>query len=1152
MTRRPKCKLCQKCCRKNQKCIKCEVCKGFVHRKCTTLNVMELYKHLAGKNPFYCKICRDDALPLSAESDITSELPKTRSCTPNKKIVFDPVYLNTVFSCGDFTPESEGDNILGELDSGFQPIPDKYFSASDIPFDEYDIDMSNKNSNKFSSIGVNIRSLANTKNFAKLQLFLKSLCFKPTVIAINETNLRDNESGPHSNLSKDYHFISNCRKIHSKRNKGGGVGLYLKNSLDYKVRDDLTIMADKIFESLFVEVKCTNKTVIYGTIYRSPKAGNDTMTVFLNYLRKVVRILEKSERPCFIQGDFNLDLVDVDDNHTNLFTDLMFHHSFYPHINKPTRLTNTSATCIDQLWSNIYNFDVVSGIISETIADHLITFQYSEIDISKNPSSSMAHQGYEKIEYDKLQPCFSNIKTDDIMSCNDVNEAYSNFESRVCEAIKSCTKVILPKAKPKNKSWFDKDLKRLRIKRQRLYNKFKKVRSDHNKTRYDIVDKEYDKLIIEKKRLYHHRLFEKYRKNIRKKWSVINNILGRSLKSGKINSVFVNGRLESNNTIIANGFNDFFTKIPKEYHDKLPQIDPKDRINGCLNFLKNNKDSAFLPKKFVNSIFLNPTCFKEVLQIIESFETKTSTDLKGISPKVFKHLTRNLIECLVHIFNLSLSQGKFIDSFKKAKVIPVHKKKSKSDMNNFRPISLLPVASKILEKIMHTRLYCFLNKKSSFYENQFGFRAKHCTDQAAIVLVDKITQALNKKLKVAAIFLDMSKAFDCVDYEILLQKLYKCGIRGVAYSWFKSYLQGRTQKVFFNGSLSDNTCHIDCGVPQGSILGPLLYLIYVNDCFKCLEHSNAILYADDTTLVFSAKSYDLLYKYMNYDLAKLYDWLCLNKLTLNDDKTKYMIFSNLSRSAYSDNQNRVVLLNGVKIKRVETHKFLGLIVDQNLSWKPHMLEVLSKIRRNLGVVRKIACFLDRDSLFQLYHSLIMSHIRYGIVVWHHSHKDIRKKIQACANKFLRVIFFLRRRDSVRAIMKEKKLLSVNQIYHVEISKIMQKIALGTGPTAFQNLFQNQIKVSEIGSGTISNFIRGASKSVNCAQSIRCTGPQIWNALPNSVKKKEATSAPFPQSTILGEPLPFCSFIQKLKTHALEKIDFYEKNKERHRFGPTPA
>ena len=249
-----------------------------------------------------------------------------------------------------------------------------------------------------------------------------------------------------------------------------------------------------------------------------------------------------------------------------------------------------------------------------------------------------------------------------------------------------------------------------------------------------------------------------------------------------------------------------------------------------------------------------PTCPGEICDIISNFENKTSSGLDEISPKVFKNLTPNLIVSLAHIFNLSLSQGEFINSFKSAKVLPIYKKKDKTDMGNYRPISLLPVASKILEKIMHVRLYSFLNKKGFFYENQFGFRREHSTDQAAIVMTDKVTKALNKNLKVASVFLDMSKAFDCVDHNILLHKLYKCGIRGVAYSWFVSYLTGRYQKVLVNGILSENTCLIKHGVPQGSILGPLLYLIYVNDCNNCLEHSNSILYADKTTLVFVAKT----------------------------------------------------------------------------------------------------------------------------------------------------------------------------------------------------------------------------------------------------------------------------------------------------------
>ena len=317
----------------------------------------------------------------------------------------------------------------------------------------------------------------------------------------------------------------------------------------------------------------------------------------------------------------------------------------------------------------------------------------------------------------------------------------------------------------------------------------------------------------------------------------------------------------------------------------------------------------------MNSFFVTPTSPDEIYNIFANFENESSCGLDGIPPRVVNLFPKSLIDCLNHIFNCFLSCSKYIQSFKKAKVVPIHKNKSKSDMNNYRLISLLPVISKILEKIMHVRLYSFLNKKDALYENQYGFRPKHSTDQASTVLVDKVTHLLNKNMKVASIFLDMSKAFDCVDHNILLQKLYRYGIRGVAYSWFRSYLTGRTQKVIFNGTLSENTCDINCGVPQGSILGPLLYLIYVNDCAKSLNHSNAILYADDTTLIISAKTYADLYKFMNADLNNLHKWLCLNKLTLNASKTKYMIYSVSARSA-SNQPELSVMINSDHIEKV--------------------------------------------------------------------------------------------------------------------------------------------------------------------------------------------------------------------------------------------
>ena len=251
-----------------------------------------------------------------------------------------------------------------------------------------------------------------------------------------------------------------------------------------------------------------------------------------------------------------------------------------------------------------------------------------------------------------------------------------------------------------------------------------------------------------------------------------------------------------------------------------------------------------------------------------------------------------------------------------------------------------------------------------------------------------------------------------------------------------------------------------------------------------------------------------------------------------ESKTKFMVYSISSRS---DNfpRNLEVKLNNQPIERVQNYKFLGLNINQHLSWKAHMLDVLSKIQRNLAIVRKIARFLDRNSLLQLYHSLIMSHIRNGIVVWHHSHISIRKKIQACANKFLRTIFFLKPRDSVKTIMKDNGLLSVNQIHHLEVAKVMQRHALKSIPLPFTEIFKKLTRTSTTSTRSGTNFIQAASSTSKCAQSIRCSGPKIWNSIPREIR----FIIPQGDASSHLEVRKLTSFKIKLKKFVLDEVNF---------------
>ena len=305
---------------------------------------------------------------------------------------------------------------------------------------------------------------------------------------------------------------------------------------------------------------------------------------------------------------------------------------------------------------------------------------------------------------------------------------------------------------------------------------------------------------------------------------------------------------------------------------------------------------------------------------------------------------------MTNIFNLSISAGTFIFSLKNAKVIPIFKKGNPKLVENYRPISIFPVFSKILEKIVHKRLYFYCNRMNILSNCQFGFRKSHSTSHACTLQASKITSSFNSKQKTLGIFLDLSKTFDTIDHSILISKLYHCGIRGIPLEWFKSYLSNRKQQVQINEIFSTNIHTITKGVPQGLILGHLLFLLYVNDFPKCLNHSSAIMFADDTSVFISNSNLTTMYQRANEDLNSIYNWLGANKLSINFTKTKYVLFRTLHSKPPPSNWSLSV--HRKKIERVSEINFLGITYNENLSWKKHMLKIFSKILSSNGAIKK--------------------------------------------------------------------------------------------------------------------------------------------------------------------------------------------------------
>ena len=322
----------------------------------------------------------------------------------------------------------------------------------------------------------------------------------------------------------------------------------------------------------------------------------------------------------------------------------------------------------------------------------------------------------------------------------------------------------------------------------------------------------------------------------------------------------------------------------------------------------------------------------------------------------------------------------------------------KKNINNYRPVSLLSNISKLLEKVMYNRLYSFLEKQNFFYNYQFGFRKNHSTANAISILVEKISQSFACKKATLGIFLDLSKAFDTIDYSILLSKLNHYGVRGNALKWFTSYLTGRTQQVKHAGILFTTTLEVRSGVPQGSNLGPLLFLIYVNDFKNCLNDCNSLMFADDTSIFLQNNDIKKLFDAGNKELQLVDQWLIANRLSVNVSKTKYVLFRTAQSKLTTKKQALVLRQN--KIEQVECIKFLGVYIQEHLTWSRHINHLISILRSVLGTVIKVKSLLSKRSLLLLYHSLINSQLSYCILNWCYGNKTLVKRLQRLCYKFV--------------------------------------------------------------------------------------------------------------------------------------------------------
>ena len=661
----------------------------------------------------------------------------------------------------------------------------------------------------FSSICVNVRSLVNPINYTKFKGLIATLGYMPDVIGITETWESTSSSG-HFKILPGYIFVSNPRKKY----KGGGVAFYVKQDLKFQILTDLMIMEEKIFESIFIAIQFQNNQVVCGNIYRSPQNNNKSFLQFTNHLEKTLITINKTKSKCYLHGDFNLDLLASNNEHVESFSELMLEYNFYPLINKPTRVSNSSCTAIDHIWCNLTNAFINSAIITHEISDHLPIMQVSKVSEPLLKMKSNAGRSYTVNNLKKFSESISKIDWSNLYTISDTDKSFQFFQNKIDHFAEHSFKQKQMKNIEFKCAWYDRELLHLARKKDRLYKHFLKTKTHCAKKKYQKIRNFYFHLINNKKKTFIQNKLKSHTNNIKKTWQVLNNLMGRNLFKLQTTSLLHKNKTLTDNIEIANAFNEHFSNAAVKLAKNLPN--------------SNSHFSNYLKSSNLSSIYLFPTSFLELKRLIAEIKPKLSTGFDQIPPVVLRYLSDDALHALSYIFNLSLLQGKFPDAFKKTKIVPIFKKGDSKNLSNYRPISLLSSFSKLLEKIMYKRLYNFLKCYNILNAEQFGFRPGHATSHATTLVISNIADAFEKKLLTIGVFLDLSKAFDTIDHDILLYKLNHCGIRGTAFEWFKSYLSGCTQQVQFNNCLSSTIKPITSSVPQGSILGPLLFILYVN------------------------------------------------------------------------------------------------------------------------------------------------------------------------------------------------------------------------------------------------------------------------------------------------------------------------------------
>lgn len=906
-------------------------------------------------------------------------------------------------------------------------------------------------------IAINIRSI--NKNYDDFMVLLSRIKHTMDLIVFTECWISDNYV-PNQLVGYNVHCTKN------NINQNDGVVVYYRNNLA-----NVSCHEPKTNDSNCVIIKLGQQLAVIA-IYRPPSLLN--VISFIEFLDSILLSL-KAYPNIILTGDINIDITDGNtDRRSDEYLTLLASHGLLPGHKIATR----NKTCLDHCMIKTKT-PAINLILPATITDHSPVVAH--LNIKRKPKNTSTRT-YSYINYDGVCKDLSQIVWSNVLDLTDVEKATEIFMSIIQLIIQKHTVVKkIPRSRANIKPWITAGLIKCMKKRDRLHLKNKKNPDNTDiKNTYIKYRNTCNKILKKLKRAYERSEINKCSNDSKKTWETIKRICNFPTKVNHAENLL---KLQTDYTDSLNMVNDYFVNVGYELANKTLTALKQTEAELAL---KNKNNSALASFGLLN------VDQSEICAIVRNLRNNSAPGWDKASGKLFKIIYPYIAEPLTIICQASFENGIFPKQLKKSIICPIHKGGDENSITNYRPISLLPTLSKILEKLMNNRLKKYLETKQLLSINQFGFRDRRNTEDAVLEVTEHIRLNLDKGKKTVGVFLDLAKAFDTVSIPILLVKLEAVGVRGVALHWFKSYLTDRKQRIKVGEFLSDDA-EIQFGVPQGSILGPTLFLVYINDlCNLDLENGKVVTYADDTVLLFTAKSWNEAELTTNKGLNTVSWWLRQNLLSINVAKTKYVTFTITNstqpkqplqlkmHAATCTEADNCVCAN---LCSTSTIKYLGVLLDRHLSWQEHTKNLSGRTRKLIYIFKQLRHVLNVKTLRMVYVALAQSILSYCITVWGSASQTHLIALERSQRALLKVMSFKPRRFPTHELYKISSVLTVRQLF-VKATVMRQHALLDADIINDRSKKRRKDNVFK----TIS------ARTKIGAKSFKCIGPTLYNRI----------------------------------------------------------